>query len=180
MNRKERRDAARRRESALDPVTIVASLVGAMGAFTQRERNEQRTRPGNMIWGTLSAAIGVCPGYDDFLVWLDFQNEPAMAVPMTAEAVEDFSRNILPLIERHKELNAKLNREYDSSNIEWLLSTCNRVREQGYPEDMSELFGSQQDWEELPSYQPSYDAYHAVTAALAEFLGRNNAVPDLV
>lgn len=155
---------------------ISVSLAGALGTLTQLDLNERRVQSANMIWGTVSAAVGVCPGYDDFLVWLDFQNDPATAVPMTAEAVEDFSRSVLPLIERHKELHYKIELESEAAQVKWLLNTCNRVREEGFPE--GDLREGMSAWESLPSYEPCRDAYHEVVAALGEFLTRHHTIPD--
>ena len=160
------------------PMVVSVSLAEAMSTLTQHDLNERRVRSANMIWGTVSAAVGVCPGYDDFLVWLDFQNEPAMAIKWTVEAVDDFEQNVMPYIRRHKGLHHKLDSEYDSSEVEWLFTACNRVRDEGYPKNSQDIFVGRQNWEDMPSYQPCRDAYHDVVTALGGFLARHDTTPD--
>jgi hypothetical protein len=158
---------------------LVEIVLGGMFSTMRREMlNRQRMMSCTMIWTTGGAAVGVCPGYDDFLVWLNPQTEGAMAVPMTAEAVEDFSRNVLPVINSHKKANRDTTEEHEAADVEWLLSTCNKVRDEeiSHGSDLPD----QPRWEEMPSREALSEAHAATVTALAEFLGRHDAVPDLV
>lgn len=163
------------------PPELVVGLVlsEVFSALDRQDINERRMRSCTMIWVTGGAAVGVCPGYDDILVWLHPQTEGAMAVPMTAEAVDDFYTNVLPVIVRHKQAYAALDAEIEAANVDWLLlEACRVVREEGVA--TGDELPDRPNWEEMPGREPCSEAYAAAVKALADFLARHDAVPDPV
>ena len=176
MNRRDRRKAGRQGGIPVEAFAMIELVSGGMFAATQQSLNHERLASSTRIWVTNEAAVAVCPGYDDFLIWLDVHNEGATAVLMTAEAVDDFSRNVLPAINHHRLTNDLVNQQLDSANVEWLLSTCNKVRDEGL--SLRAELPDRPRWQDMPDYDNTLNAYHAVTTALSEFLTRHDTTPD--
>ena len=71
-----RRTTAQEGGIPAEPVIVGLVLSEMFSAFGREQLNQQRMMSCTMIWTTGTAAVGVCPGYDDFLVWLNPQTEP--------------------------------------------------------------------------------------------------------
>jgi hypothetical protein len=178
MGRRERRDAARRGGIPVEVLSLIEIVASGLPMVSRQMLNSERLASCTRIWVTNQAAVAVCPGYDDFLVWLNVQTKGAMTVKTTAKAVDDFSRNVLPIINAHRTANNLVDEQINAANVEWLLSTCNKVRDENL--SLEAELPPRPRWDDMPGYAATYDAYEAALAALTEFLARHDAVPDLV
>jgi hypothetical protein len=87
--------------------TVLDALLG--GHSSQRQRNVRWLQSGTPIWVTGGAAVGICPGNDDFLIWTDLQKKGLVKIPATAEVIADFYARLMPLIKQHRQVAAALN-----------------------------------------------------------------------
>lgn len=137
------------------------------------ERNQQRMTSSRLIWATRRAAVGLCPAFDDFLIWLDPDHEPALKVPVTPEVLEDFNNTIRSLIVDHHHASDRAQFTYCDTERTWILAVASEV-----------ATGKIRDGDRLPE-QPRLDtvdiaegvdnAHEVVVTALREFAERHGA-----
>ncbi|HEX6461810.1 MAG TPA: hypothetical protein VFZ58_00865 [Candidatus Saccharimonadales bacterium] len=48
----------------------------------QFSKNTQRLQSCFTLWTNDQSVVALCPGWDDFLIWFDLQNQPARTVPV--------------------------------------------------------------------------------------------------
>jgi len=183
LNRKDRR---RRRFGDFDvqpDVVTILSLATSSDLFdppSQLTLNRLRMRGCTMLWDTESVAVGICPGFDDFLVWFDTETEPATAVPMTIEVIADFRVKVLPLVREHISLALALGSRYREADDEWALSVCEQFLDGRLDKQSRRLPDDRPSFLESPGVNGVKAAHSRAVTELAAFVSRHPHQPDLV
>lgn len=89
--------------------------------------NKRRVASCHVIWGSGAQVVGLCPAYDDFLVWLDVNVSPAFVVPSTNEARTFFTTEVLPRIEACFERRIAQMKKERERRTTWLLDMAAHV-----------------------------------------------------
>ena len=187
MNREERR---RRRRSGqgtgelpLDLITLV-TLGAVADIFSppgMAELNRLRMSSCTMLWNTSQAAVGICPGYDDFLVWLDPDTESATAVPMTLDVIADFKAQVVPVLREHATASHALRRHHQEMEDEWALGVCVKFLDGTLDKESRDLPDDRPAIQDASEHMAGVKAAHdRAVAALAAFVNRHPHQPDLV
>ena len=182
MKRRNRRDAAS--GPANTQAALVLAALDRLLAPSQAELNLVRLRSASRIlWATDVAAIAICPGWDDYLVWTNLVTEPALAVPMSDVADEDYKLNVHPVLRRHSEAARNLQAELREAEDTWHLTTCAEARKHtivtsGQLEHFLRKQPPKPTQEEMPSADAVTGAHTEVVETLIAFIDRNEHGPD--
>ena len=170
----------RRRPGDQNPllgVDLLATIIALASIPTLRELNLMRMESCFILWRTPTACIGVCPGLDDFLVWMQPAAQSGIAVPMTHEVIDDFTSNVLPALLEYERASVEAVVESRAEETEYALGVARKVIDGLIdPETPIPEFTCG----ELPS-TPAADTAHAkVVEALNGFIGRHESKTDLL
>ena len=139
------------------------------------EQNERRMSDCTLIWPTLEAVVGICPGFDDVLIWLAPETLPALAVPITKKVLDDL-RNLIPLFTAHHRAYDKAILALHQSQIEWSMHIAQKVL--GGEIKNGDALPKRPDITQLPEAVALRTLYDRVMKALCDFVARHEAQPE--
>ena len=142
-----------------------------------KQRNQMRMAHCTLIWASSDVVVGLCPAFDDFLIWLNPEQELALKVVITPDVLRYFTENVLPLIIEHHRASDRALFTYHDAERKWALDIAQRVADNEIK--LNDVLPESPKLVTITDTSGARTAHETVTTALRAFAERYEATHEV-